>query len=258
MEFRPCIDIHDGKVKQIVGGSISDSTPDKLLSNFVSDRDALYYASLYKRYGLKGGHIALLNRSGTQEYERDTEEACKALAEFKGGLQIGGGVNDENAGGFIDAGASHVIVTSFIFEDKKLSMKRLQRLKEAVGREHIVLDLSCRLKDERYFVVTDRWQTFTEAEVEPSLFGVLSEYCDEFLIHAADIEGLKAGIDERLIGILGSIPYTVTYAGGVSSYEDIGLIKRHGGGRVNFTIGSGLDIFGGSLKLTEVIECTRS
>ena len=179
MKFRPCIDIHNGKVKQIVGSSLADG----VIDNFVSDKDAAYYAKLYEGLGLSGGHIALLDKAGTAEYEADKREAFKALQAFPGGLQIGGGINAENAHEFIHAGASHVIVTSYIFENGALRYERLAALKQAIGKEYLVLDLSCRIKDGSYYVVTDRWQRFTEEEVTKELFEGLSAYCDEFLVH---------------------------------------------------------------------------
>ncbi len=280
MRFRPCIDIHNGSVKQIVGGSIKEE-PSSLqsvsrilkgqntlateeagvsrqpINNFVSDKDASFYAILYKELNLFGGHIALLNRRGTKEYEDDKREAFKALDSFKGGFQVGGGIDAGNACEFLDRGASHVIVTSYIFEEGRLSFERLEALKKEAGRDRVVLDLSCRHRQDAYYVVTDRWQKFTEEKVEPGLFERLSDYCDEFLVHGVDVEGLKAGVDGRLISILSKVPYTITYAGGVSSLEDIALIKEAGGGRLDFTIGSALKIFGGSLELSEVIECIR-
>lgn len=256
MRFRPCIDIHNGKVKQIVGGSLSDDGGGTK-ENFVSDKDAAYYAGLYLQYGLKGGHLAMLNASGTPEYEATKREAFKALSVYPGGLQAGGGITADNAGEFIKAGASHVIVTSYVFRDGRIDMDRLKRLKDAVGRDRIVLDLSCRKRDGAYYVVTDRWQKYTEHEFSQELFTMLSEYCDEFLVHAVDVEGKKSGIDEKVIAILSHLPYTITYAGGISGLDDIQTIKKTGLEKIDFTVGSALDIFGGSLKLSEVIECIQ-
>lgn len=254
MKFRPCIDIHNGKVKQIVGSSLKDNGSGTA-ENFVSDKDAAYYAGIYLKHGLKGGHIAMLNASGTLEYEATKQEALKALKAYPGGLQIGGGINAENAMEFIDAGASHVIVTSYVFRDGKIDSDRLARLKDAVGSSRIVLDLSCKMRDGAYYIVTDRWQKFTEHRLDDKVFDTLSGYCDEFLVHAVDVEGLRAGIDEKVIAILADVPYTITYAGGISSLNDIRLIRDAGRARIDVTVGSALDIFGGSLKLSEVIEC---
>ncbi|MBR4718707.1 MAG: phosphoribosylformimino-5-aminoimidazole carboxamide ribotide isomerase [Lachnospiraceae bacterium] len=255
MRFRPCIDIHNGKVKQIVGGSLRDDGRNTA-ENFISDKDAAYYAGIYKKYGLSGGHIAMLNASGTLEYEETKSEALKALCAYPDGLQVGGGINADNASLFIEAGASHVIVTSYVFRNGLIDMDRLKNLKAAVGSSRIVLDLSCRFRDGAYFIVTDRWQHFTEHILEAEIFDRLSEYCDEFLIHAVDVEGKKSGIDEKVIDILAYLPYTITYAGGISSLDDIRLIKDIGRGHIDVTVGSALELFGGSLKLSEVIECT--
>ncbi|MCR5421310.1 MAG: phosphoribosylformimino-5-aminoimidazole carboxamide ribotide isomerase [Lachnospiraceae bacterium] len=260
MRFRPCIDIHDGKVKQIVGNSLRDDGRG-LSENFISDKDSVYYADIYKKYGLRGGHIAMLNSSASSGYMDTRNQAIKALNTFRGGLQVGGGVTAENAGEFIAEGASHVIVTSYVFREGKIDFGHLERLVKAVGSKHLVLDLSCRKKnkeDRNYYIVTDRWVNFTDVVFDENIFDRLSVYCDEFLVHAVDVEGKKSGIDENVLGILANTPYVVTYAGGVSSYDDIRLIKKTGRGKVDVTVGSALDIFGGHLKLTEVIECTRS
>ncbi len=256
MRFRPCIDIHNGKVKQIVGGTLKDRG-EGTKENYVSDRDAAFYAALYRDRGLKGGHIAMLNAAGTAEYELTKKAAISALNAFPGGLQIGGGVNTLNAADFIDSGASHVIVTSYVFRDGVIDFERLDGLKETVGKERIVLDLSCRLKDGDYYVVTDRWQKFTEHRLERGLFDRLSGYCDEFLVHAVDVEGRKSGIDINVVDILADIPYTITYAGGISCIDDVLKIREAGNGHIDVTIGSALSLFGGNLDLSEVIECIR-
>jgi phosphoribosylformimino-5-aminoimidazole carboxamide ribotide isomerase len=256
MRFRPCIDIHNGKVKQIVGGSLTDDGRGTA-ENFVSDKDAAYYAGIYAKYSLAGGHIAMLNASGTREYEATRAEAIKALRAYPGGLQAGGGINADNAHEFIDAGASHVIVTSYVFRDGIIDIDRLGKLKAAVGSSRVVLDLSCRSRGGDYYIVTDRWQKFTGHKLEPEIFDVLKRYCDEFLVHAVDVEGRRSGIDEKVIAILADVPYTITYAGGISCIDDIRLIGRAGCGRIDFTVGSALELFGGSLKLSEVIECIR-
>ena len=188
MKFRPCIDIHNGCVKQIVGGSLADrnSSADE---NFVSEQGVDFYARLYKSRGLTGGHVIILNPAGSEYYEADRRQAFAALSEFPGGLQIGGGVNDENAAEYLEKGASHVIVTSYVFKDGSISFERLERLKSAVRAEHIVLDLSCRKRDGKYFIVTDRWQKFTDMEVTKENILMLKGYCDEFLVHAVDAEG---------------------------------------------------------------------
>lgn len=256
MKFRPCIDIHNGSVKQIVGGSLTDDGGNTR-ENYVSDKDAAYYAGIYREHGLSGGHIAMLNAQGTEEYDLTRAAALKALAAYPGGLQIGGGVNVDNAMSYIEAGASHVIVTSYVFRDGYVDMDRLAGLEKKVGKDRLVLDLSCRKKEDGYYIVTDRWQKFTGQRLESQIFDELAGYCDEFLVHAVDVEGRKAGIDEDVIGILAGIPYTITYAGGVSSIRDVETIKRVGEGRIDVTIGSALSLFGGSIDIGEVLECIQ-
>lgn len=254
MQFRPCIDIHDGKVKQIVGGTLRDKGASE---NFVSEYDAEYYAGLYKSDGLKGGHVILLNKVGTQEYELSKAQGLKALKAYTGGLQIGGGISADNASEFINAGASHVIVTSYVFRDGKICYNRLDELRSAIGKEHIVLDLSCRRREDCYYIVTDRWQNFTEEKLDERLLLALSEYCDEYLIHAVDVEGKVNGIEDEVVSISKNSPIPITYAGGVASIGDILKIRELSDGRVNVTVGSALNIFGGSLNYEEVISCIR-
>lgn len=252
MKFRPCIDIHNGQVKQIVGGSLTDSG-DRAEENFASGHAADYYAGLYKRDRLTGGHVILLNPPSSGYYERTREQAFRALEAYPGGLQAGGGITAENAQEYLDRGACHVIVTSYIFRDGQIHWKNMSRLCGEVGKEHIVLDLSCRKKDGSYYIVTDRWQRFTEVSLSRELLGELSRYCDEFLVHGVDVEGKASGIDETLAGILGgyagareAVP--VTYAGGIGSLEDIEQFRILTGGRIDFTVGSALDLFGGKLS----------
>ena len=253
MEFRPCIDIHNGKVKQIVGGSLADEA-DYAKENFVSDMRAADYAALYRKKGLRGGHIILLNAKDSEYYEADLLEAKEALAVWRGALQIGGGITADNAKSFINMGASHVIVTSYVFVGGEIRFDRLENLVNAVGREHLVLDLSCRKKGNDYYIVTERWQTFTKQPLHCELIQRLSSYCDEFLVHAVNVEGTKSGVDEELLTLLSaesSVP--ITYAGGIGSMEDIEKIERIGKNRVNFTVGSALDLFGGTLNFDEIV-----
>lgn len=267
MRFRPCIDIHNGKVKQIVGSSLCDIKPgDKGSSaqeNFVSEKNADYFAKIYKSCNLFGGHIILLNKRGTDEYNDDLKQAQLAFEVFPYGLQIGGGITDENALDFINMGASHIIVTSYVFKDGKINMENLKSLVEAVSKDKIVLDLSCRKRDGKYYIVTDRWQKFTDVEVEKKVFIRLYEYCDEFLVHAVDVEGKNSGIETELLEILSdsaeelSKKYNlnkniITYAGGISSIDNIDMIKKAGRGKIDFTIGSSLDLFGGNIKFEYV------
>ena len=237
--FRPCIDLHEGRVKQIVGGSLGD-TPGLLRTNFVSDRPARWFAELYKRDGLTGGHVILLG-PGCEA------EACSALAAYPGGLQLGGGVNLDNAQRWLDAGASHVIVTSWVFREGRVDWDRLDSLVKTIGRERLVLDLSCRRRDGKYFVVTDRWQKFTELVVNRETLQAFGQHCAEFLVHAVDVEGLCRGIDHELVAQLAEwTALPMTYAGGASSLTDLESVSRLGQGRVHLTIGSALDIFGGT------------
>ena len=254
MRFRPCIDIHDGKVKQIVGSTLHDGGATE---NFTSEKNAEYFASLYRSHGLYGGHIIILNKSQTPEYEADKLQAFAALREFKNGLQIGGGINDKNAEEFLNAGASHVIVTSFVFSGGKIDFKNLEALKKSVGKENIVLDLSCRKKGDDLYIVTDLWQTFTNVQFNEQTADELSSYCDEFLVHAVDSEGKQNGIDDEVLNILSKIKIPVTYAGGISSLEDIRSIDKIGKSKVDFTVGSALDLFGGKISFEVVSKYNK-
>ncbi len=248
--FRPCIDLHEGKVKQIVGGTLG--APADLRTNYVADKPAAWFAELYKRDGLAGGHVIMLG-AGNEDAARS------ALAAFPGGFHIGGGINSTNARGWLDAGASHVIVTSWVFRESRVDWERLLELVKLIGREKLVLDLSCRKRGENYFVVTDRWQKFTELIVNKETLQKLSAYCAEFLIHAVDVEGLCSGIDKELVANLGKwTPIPATYAGGANSISDLEEVTRLGGGKVDLTIGSALDIFGGSsVKYEDCVNFNR-
>ena len=247
MKFRPCIDIHNGQVKQIVGGSLKDQG-DQAAENFVSEQDAAFYAGLYKKAGLKGGHVILLNGKDSPYYEATREQAVLALSGYPGGLQIGGGICPENAAEYLNAGASHVIVTSYVFKNGVISWENLTKIRDVVGKERLVLDLSCRKRDGEYYIVTDRWQRFTEEIVTLELMEKLGSYCDEFLVHAVDVEGKAHGVEKDLAELLGQYTeHLVTYAGGVGSMEDIEVLREAGKGRLDVTVGSALDIFGGSI-----------
>lgn len=254
MEFRPCIDIHNGKVKQIVGGSLAD-TGDYAKENFVCEADAAYFSDLYYNLGIRGGHVIMLNSVSSPHYEATKSQALSALSLHPGFLQIGGGINADNAAAFLNAGASHVIVTSYVFHEGHIDYERLRLLKSAVGREHIVLDLSCKKINDGYRIVTDRWQNITDTVVTPSLLDELSCYCDEYLIHAVDVEGKCHGIEKELVTSLSE--YTglpLTYAGGVGSFSDLKELNVLGKNKINVTIGSALDLFGGSLSLDKVLR----
>ena len=247
--FRPCIDLHEGKVKQIVGGTLGDAG---LRTNFVSEKPARWFAELYKRDDLRGGHVIMLGAG-------NEAEARSALAAFPGGLHIGGGINSENARSWLDAGASHVIVTSWVFRDGKADWERLGELEKKIGKDKLVLDLSCRKRDGNYFVVTDRWQKFTGLIVNAETLKKFSDYCAEFLVHAVDVEGLCRGIDRELVELLGKFsPIPTTYAGGANSISDLETVTKLSGGKVDLTIGSALDIFGGNgVKYEDCVEFNR-
>lgn len=252
MRFRPCIDIHNGCVKQIVGGSLQD-TGDKAKENFVAEQDAAYYAEMYKKLGLSGGHIILLNDVTSPYYDLTKEQALLALEAYRGGMQVGGGINPKNAIGYLNEGATHVIVTSFVFHDGIINMDNLRLLNNKIGSEHIVLDLSCKKHNGRYYVATNRWQKLTDVEVNEELFYELKNYCDEFLVHAVDVEGKAKGIDEEVAELMGKLEgMKVTYAGGIGSFDDLDKLKKLGQNKVDFTVGSALDIFGGSMSFEKV------
>ncbi len=257
MNFRPCIDIHNGKVKQIVGSSLRDEG-DTAKDNFVSSRDAVFYARMYREHGLTGGHIILLNPVDSPNYEGTRRQAIEALQGAPGILQIGGGITADNAVEFLEAGATHVIVTSYVFKNGKINYSNLKKLVDAVGKDHIVLDLSCKAAEDGYYIVTDRWQKMTDVRLCEETLDELSQYCDEFLVHAADVEGKQNGIEENVAKILGSwgkIP--ITYAGGVKDLSDIEKLKKIGKGKVDVTVGSALDIFGGPLKMENIISACQ-
>ncbi len=253
MKFRPCIDLHHGKVKQIVGSSLSDTDPEGLQTNFVADNPPAYFAALYRRDNLTGGHIIKLGPG-------NDNAAREALQAWPQNLQIGGGITVENASDWLDYGASHVIVTSSVFKNGKVDRSYLAALVQKIGRRHLVLDLSCRKLGADYFIVTDRWQKFTEVKISPETIDELSNSCDELLVHAADVEGKCAGIEEELVEKLGRwVSLPTTYAGGVRNLEDLKLINNLGGGNLDATVGSALDIFGGNgVRYDEVVSYMRS
>ena len=254
MKFRPCIDIHNGKVKQIIGGSLKD-LGDQAEENFISEKDAAFYAHCYQKDGLTGGHVILLNPKTSPYYEETKRQALLALSQARGTLQVGGGITEENAEEFLNAGASHVIVTSYVFRDGKISYENLEKLVKTVGKERLVLDLSCRKKDGVYYIVTDRWQKFTDVKLTGEVLKELSGSCDEFLIHAADVEGKSQGIEQEVVRLLGDFTdCPVTYAGGVGSYEDVKQLRTLGRGHVDVTVGSALDLFGGPLSYKKILE----
>lgn len=254
MQFRPCIDIHNGKVKQIIGGSLKDAGS-FAEENFVSEKNADWFAGFYLKDGLKGGHIILLNKEGTEYYEQTKAQAMSALQAAPGSFQIGGGIHPGNAEAFLNAGASHVIVTSYVFSDGMINYDHLTQLHQAVGKEHLTLDLSCRKREDGYYIVTDRWQKFTDTRLDAALLGELSSYCSEYLVHAVDVEGKQAGPDRALAELLADFAgCPITYAGGIGSYEDLWTLKSAGKNRLDVTIGSALDLFGGKLSYEQVLS----
>jgi phosphoribosylformimino-5-aminoimidazole carboxamide ribotide isomerase len=251
MRFRPCIDLHHGKVKQIVGSTLTDNKKETPITNFESDRPASFFAERYLKDDLPGGHVIMLGPGNKRA-------ALQALRAFPGGLQIGGGITPDNACSFLDEGASHVIVTSFVFSDGVIKEERLGLLEKTVGKKRLVLDLSCRKTGGSYTVACDRWQRDSGIAVSDKMMTELALHCDEFLVHAVDVEGKRKGIDAGLVRLLAAIsPIKVTYAGGIRSIEDLEEVHAVGRGRLDATIGSALDIFGGSLKYADIVTWQR-
>lgn len=247
LKFRPCIDLHDGKVKQIVGETLNDA----IIENFVSTYDSAYYAELFQRDGLTGGHVIMLG-SGNED------AALLALSHYPNGLQLGGGITADNAAYYLKHGASHVIVTSYIFRDGRLNEENLSNIVNEVGKDRLVIDLSCKEKDGKWFVVTNQWKQFSEFEVNEANIRYLESYCDEFLVHAVDVEGKQSGVQQSLVRDLAkwtNIP--TTYAGGARSLEDMELFRTLSNGKLDLTIGSALDIFGGNLSYTDVVKYSK-
>lgn len=250
MNFRPCIDLHNGKVKQIVGSTLTDESAN-LTTNFETDLPSSYFAGIYKKDTITGGHVIMLGKG-------NEEAARSALTTFPGGLQVGGGINTLNAKSYLDDGASHVIVTSYVFHDGYIDWARIRELADTIGKNRLVLDLSCKKRDGHYFVVTDRWQKFTDTVIGRDIFAQLEDYCDEFLVHAADVEGKQGGIDTGLVSLLSNVSLKpITYAGGIRSISDLEEIRVTGKGHLDATIGSALDLFGGTLKYTDVVKWFR-
>ncbi|MGO4698902.1 phosphoribosylformimino-5-aminoimidazole carboxamide ribotide isomerase [Paenibacillus sp. 2TAB26] len=243
MKFRPCIDLHDGKVKQIVGETLNA----EIIENFVSKQDSAYYAELFKKDALTGGHVIMLG--GGNE-----EAAVRALAAYPGGLQIGGGITADNAAFYLEKGASHIIVTSYIFKDGQLNEDHLAKIVAEVGKDRLVIDLSCKEKDGQWFVVTNQWKQFSEFVVNQQNISFLEQYCNEFLVHAVDVEGKQSGIQQSLVRSLTDwVTIPTTYAGGARSIADMDQFNELSNGKLDITIGSALDIFGGQLSYEEVV-----
>ena len=252
MRFRPCIDIHNGKVKQIVGGSLTDQK-DQAKENYVAEQDSTFFANLYQKKDLKGGHIILLNPVTSPYYEATKEQAVMALKAYPKGMQIGGGITRENAAFFLEQGAQKVIVTSFVFREGEINYKNLEAMVQEVGKEHLVLDLSCRKKEGEYYIVTERWQKYTNVILKEESLDFFADFCSEFLIHAVDVEGKAAGIEKEVAALLGNWGRCeATYAGGIHSYEDLEQLRTLGKGKIDFTVGSALDLFGGNLEFERI------
>ena len=260
VKFRPCIDIHNGKVKQIVGGSLVDAQ-NQATENYTSTKSASWFANFYKRDNLTGGHIILLNSKDSEYFQATKDQGIEALRAYPGGLQIGGGITADNATEYIEAGASHVIVTSYIFDEGKFIESNLEKLANTVGKDKVVIDLSCRRRENKYLVVTHRWQRFTTMELTCDNMDRLANYCDEFLIHGVDVEGLSMGIEEPLVEFLGQVRSArnipITYAGGIGSLGDLERFKQISGGNLDMTIGSALDIFGGAIPYESVASLVK-
>ena len=255
MRFRPCIDLHNGKVKQIVGSTLTDTST--AVTNFETEQPASFFAGLYRKDSLPGGHVIMLGPG-------NEHAAADALRAFPGGLHIGGGITPDNARKFLDAGASHVIVTSFVFSGGAVQWQQLGLLEKTVGKKHLVLYLSCRRRGlsgktgEQYMITCDCWQTDSGVALTQELMGQLAGHCDEFLVHAVDVEGKREGVDAGLVRFLAGSPVVpTTYAGGIRSIADLEEVRTLGKGRLDATIGSALDIFGGTLSYTEIVKWQR-
>lgn len=247
--FRPCIDLHHGKVKQIVGSTIDQSD---FKENFVSEQSAGWYANKFRDDELVGGHVIRLGPG-------NDEAAKEALLEWPGGLQIGGGITIENGQQWIEAGASHVIVTSWLFDGPSLDWDRVRSFAKEIGSCRVVIDLSCRRSGDSWKVATDRWRTVTDVEVTIEVLERLAPYCSEFLIHAADVEGKCDGMDHELVRLLSSFDTRkVTYAGGVACMDDLVQIDEISEGKLDVTVGSALDLFGGfGLRYRDLLKWNR-
>jgi phosphoribosylformimino-5-aminoimidazole carboxamide ribotide isomerase len=238
-------------VVQIVGGSLRNGDAQSAVTNFETDRSPMAYAQMYKTDNVPGGHVIALGPG-------NHAAALSALRAFPGGLQMGGGITPTNAKAYLEAGASHVIVTSYVFQHGQMDMTRLEALVTALGKQRLVLDLSCRGRQGEFWVVTNQWQRFTEVRVTRETLERLAAYCDEFLVHGVDVDGKRLGIEAVLVERLGAwSPLPVTYAGGAKTLEDLEQVKALGKGRVDLTIGSALDIFGGEVSYRDVIAWQR-
>ena len=228
------------QVKQIVGGSLSDTDQEQLQTNFIAEHDSAWFAEQYKQDQLYGGHIIKLGPG-------NDEAARRALSAWPDGMHLGDGINADNAKSWLDAGAEKVIVTSFLFDGDHLNVHKLQALSNLVGKEQLVVDLSCRRRNDSWVVATNRWQTYTDFAINPENLEAVAAYCSELLIHAADVEGKCQGIDQELVQFLGQhISIPCTYAGGARNIDDLKSVQSLSNGCIDLTFGSALDIFGGN------------
>jgi phosphoribosylformimino-5-aminoimidazole carboxamide ribotide isomerase len=152
-----------------------------------------------------------------------------------------------------------VIVTSFVFKNGIINWHNLEAMEKSIGRQRLVLDLSCKKINDRYFIATDKWQKVTSTSIESATLEQLGKHCNEFLVHAVDVEGKQQGIDAPLVGLLAMVsPLPITYAGGIRSLADLEDVYITGKGRVDATVGSALDIFGGPLKYADVVAWQKN
>ena len=246
MKFRPCIDLHEGKVKQIVGKTLTADAVDKPETNFISDHSAVYFADMFYRDGLTGGHVIMLGPNNEQA-------ATEALQAFPNAFHIGGGVSLENAQFWLEKGAKAVIISSRLFNGTDFSMESLQAFTDLIGKDKIILDLSCRLVEGRFRAMTNKWNTVTNLIVDEKKIDELSTHCAEFLIHAVEIEGTGSGPDWELLNMLARCESSIiTYAGGISSLNDLAAMQKLDAQHIDFTIGSALNIYGGHLSYATV------
>ncbi|KAF6005708.1 hypothetical protein HII12_005282 [Brettanomyces bruxellensis] len=239
-----CIDIHGGKVKQIVGGTLNQDDTEQskntcksnLETNFVSEKSSSYYAKLYEEHGIIRTHVIKLG-----SLEENNRVAIEALKAWPKHLQIGGGINDTNAKYWIQQGADKVIVTSWLFPKGQFDKSRLERISQLVGKEHLVVDLS-------YFdaggVEQGRLLSYSRGTARNSSFMQLM------------LKAFCKGIDQELVAKLAEwCTSPIVYAGGAKSIDDLKLVDKLSHGRVDLTFGSALDLFGG--KLVRFKDCCK-
>ncbi len=251
MNFRPCIDVFKGKVVQLIGTSLFGGEEKTIVKHFESEYSPAYYAELFKQDNLKGGHILSLG-SGNNDV------VIEALKAFNGGMKYGGSVTPENAHVYLDAGATHVIVNSYVFDNGEINLPNLKSLVKSIGKDKLVLDMSCRKKNGDYYIVTNLWEKFTNVILDQKSLQDISKYCDEIIVHGVDSEGRKQGLESDLVRILAQhTPIKTVYAGGISSIADLTMIKALGNEKIDPCIGTALSIYGGNLSYYEVLEWNK-